>query len=169
MNTLILFALSSFFSALPIINEDIGWETTEYTLKKHFNVERAGDGSEHGHGYSDFTEINPIVYVDSSYQDKKIEYYFHNNKLYKIYTIYRSKTNEISFYNEKIAEFKKALGNPKENYTDELYSMPIQHYIWETENEKLDLRYGAGYVYEVRTNKKSAEEKQLKIDLKHAI
>jgi len=169
MNILISLALSSFFTVLPISNEDIGWEITENKLIKQFDVEKVSDGTGHGHGYSDFSEVNPVVYVDNSSSDKKIEFYFHNKKLYKIYTIFRSRENEISFYEEKIGEFKKTLGNPKEQYTDELFSMPIQHHIWETEEEKLDLRYGAGYVYEVRINKKSAEEKQLNIDLKHAI
>jgi len=169
MNMIIAITLSSFFSVFPIKNTDFNWDITEEALNSHFSVEKVSDGTGHGHGFSDFSEINPIVYVDNSSSDKKMEFYFHNNKLYKIYTIYKSQENVSAFYESKVGELQKALGEPKEVFTDELYAMPIVHHIWETSDEKLDLRYGAGYVYEVRTNKSSAKQKQLSIDLKHAI
>ena len=165
----IVLGLSSFFSAFPINNKGFDWSITEEDLSKQFTVEKVSDGTSHGHGYSDFSEINPVVYVDNSTSEKKMEFYFYEKKLYKIYTIHKSKENESAFYKTKIIELQTVLGEPKEIYTDELFDMPIVHHIWETDTEKLDLRYGAGYVYEVRTNKSSADQKQLAIDRKHAI
>ncbi len=169
MNTIALVIASSIFTTLPLGNNSIEWGLSEKALKQSYSVKKVSDGSDQGHGYSDFTEVNPIVYVDNSSPDKKIEFYFHKDKLYKTYTIYLDQNNIESFYQQKIKSFNSDLGAPTKMYSDELFSMSIQHNVWEFENEQLDLRFGAGYVYEVRTYKPVANEKQIEIELKHSI
>ena len=169
MNTLTLLIASAVFAIQPLGNSNIKWGLSEEALKKSYSVNKVSDGSDHGHGYSDFTEVNPIVYVDSSSSDKKIEFYFHNGKLYKTYTIYLEQNNVESFYQQKTKALEDDLGVATRTYSDELFSMPIQHNVWEFENENLDLRFGAGYVYEVRTYKPVANEKIIEINLKHSI
>ncbi len=142
---------------------------SESDLQKNVKIEKVSGNASHGHEFSDFTEVNPAVYADTSSKSKKTEFYFHEGKLYKTYTIYLTQDKVSALYQQKLNEHQKKLGKPKETYTDKVFSMPIKHTVWETKNETLDLRYGAGYVYEVRTNILLAEEKQKKIDLKHAI
>jgi len=71
MNTIALLIASSIFATLPLGNNSIEWGLSEKALTQSYSVEKVIDGSGQGHGHSDFTEVNPIVYVDSSSPDKK--------------------------------------------------------------------------------------------------
>lgn len=164
-----LLLMSSITAIAPVNINGVSWEMSEQALQNSVKVEMAASGDGHGHGYSDFMEVNPVVYIDDSATDKKIEYYFHNNKLYKTFVIYLNQENPEAYYQQKTIELEKSFGEVKNQYTDELFSMPIQHRVWENDFETLDLRFGAGYVYEVRTFKKLAKEKHLEFELKHAI
>jgi len=164
-----LLLLYSALAIVPASNSSVVWEMSERALTNVTNAEMVASGNGHGHGYSDFTEVNAVVYVDESNKNKKLEYYFHDGKLYKTYTIYMNQMNPESYFDQKTLELEEIFGKTKKQYIDELFSMPIQHRVWENGNETLDLRFGAGYVYEVRTFNKLVKEKQIEIELKHAI
>lgn len=168
INSLLL-AGSVIFSNLPIGDGSVDWGSTVVEIKQKIKVEKVSGEAGHGHGFSDFTESDPLVYVNNASPEKKVEYYFYNEKLYKVYSIYRTQNDVDAFYKAKIEELTAKLGEPTKSFTDELFSMPIQHHVWESDVESLDLRLGAGYVYEVRTEKNMALDKSRKSDLKHAI
>jgi len=169
MFTITLLIANILLAGHPIANGDIDWDITEQALQEKIKEKKIDTTLGHGHSYSDFNEINPTVYIDDSFPDKKFEFYFHKGKLYKIYTIYRNQDDIQAFYQQKIEGLKNKLGQPNNTYTDELFSMSIQHHVWETKEEQLDLRLGGGYVYEVRIEKSIAQDKQTQIELKHAI
>ena len=164
-----ILAISAAIATLPLGNNSLDWGASEKTLKKSYNVVRAGNGSGRGHGFTDFNEINPVVYIDKSSPDKKLEFYFHEGKLYKTYTIHLDQKNAETLYEEKLAERKQKLGKPSKQYIDQLFSLNVLHNVWDFEQEQYELRFGAGYVFEVRSFKPAAKEKRIEYEMQHAI
>lgn len=160
--------MSSLLASGLFANSEITWGISESELNEKLRVEQTANNG-HGHGYSDFSEVNPVVYINETKDGIKHEFYFFKNKLYKTYTIYRDQSAVQKLYQARLQHYKKNVGEPSKVYEDQLFSLPIQHTVWENESEKLDVRLGAGFVYEVREYKPIAAEKQNHIDMQHAI
>ena len=164
-----LLLISLNFSAYSFSGSEISFGISESELlAKTQAIKVSGEGSR-GHGYTEFGEENPVVYVDSSTKDKKVEYYFHSGKLYKVMTIYRDRVNDESYYLEKSKELEKRFGQPARKYSEQLFSLIVLHQVWENEHEELDLRFGAGYVHEVITDKSLLNDKRKQDLYKRAI
>ncbi len=154
---------------IALANSTVKLGISEDDLLKIINANKVSEMQGHQHGYSDFTEANPVVYIDTSSPDKKLEYYFYEGKLYKIYTIYLDQSDTLQLYKTKFSELSTRMGKPKNQYNSEYFSMIIQHNVWEKGNEELDLRYGAGYVYEVLVDKPAQLKKNKQLEWVNAI
>lgn len=156
-------------SAYSFSGSEVGFGMSESELLAKTQAVKVGGEGSRGHGYTEFGEENPVVYVDSSEKDKKVEYYFHNGKLYKVMTIYRDRVNDENYYIEKSKELEGKFGQPDRKFSEQLFSLIVLHQVWENENEELDLRFGAGYVHEVITDKSLRKDKEKQDLYKHAI
>jgi len=140
------------------LDDKINLGMTESELVEATSAVKVGSAGARSHSYTEFSEENPVVYIDRT-SEKKKEYYFHDGKLYKVMTIYRNRVNDQSYYLEKINTLTKQFGEPSRKYTDQVVTLVVLHSVWENEQEELDLRFGAGYVYEVVTHKSMRKEK----------
>jgi hypothetical protein len=122
-----------------------------------------------GFGYADHLEDDPDVYVGLTPEHERIEYYLFDDRLYKIYIVYERIMTHTGLYERLVEEIGKQFGPAQRSYHDELFGLPIQHTVWEDEQTILDLRKGAGFVYQVRTHKATAEKKQRALQRRKSI
>ena len=144
-------------TGLPGGFEQATWGMTVEELKKVAAVEKVD--LEEGFNYAEHMEEDPEVYARTTDQHERIEYYFFEGKLYKIFIIYDRILFHTRFYDRLTEEVKDRYGSPKEAYTEQLFDLPIQHTLWEDGTSTLDLRKGAGFIYQVRINKAAAQKK----------
>ena len=155
---LILLIVLAGSSGLPDGYEQAKWGMTVEELQAFTVVHKASRGSEYT--YSDHTEINPNVYI-SKQADKRIEYYFFRDRLYKIYVVYNRTASNDRLYNDLIQQHAALHGEPHETYQEKVFGMLVKHVAWINEESILDLRSGAGYIYQVRIDRKAAAAKKL--------
>lgn len=123
----------------------------------------------HGYGYSEHTEANPEVYAQATDGKRHREFYFFRGKLYKIFTVYNRNLNQPEFYSALIADLKKKHGEPARSYADQVMGLPVQHVEWKDEHNTIDLRMGAGFIFEVRFDNAAVAEKKVLNHLKQSI
>jgi hypothetical protein len=151
---------------LPSGYEMANWGITVAELKKQTTVFKASPGSEYN--YSEHMEVNPDVYVQKV-ADKRIEYYFFRGKLYKIFILYNRALANPESYQKLISQQSKKYGPPQRRYQEVVFGLQVQHASWSDKESSLDLRLGAGYVYQVRTQKSVAAAKKLLQQMRHSI
>jgi hypothetical protein len=142
---------------LPNGHEKATWGMTAEELQRIASVERAD--TEEGFNYAEHQEEDPEVYIRLAGRHERIEYYFFQGKLYKIFIVYDRILYHTPFYKRLIDEVKADFGPPHGTYQEEFFGLPIQHNLWEDNVSSLDIRKGAGFVYQVRTHKNMAEKK----------
>jgi len=142
---------------LPKGYEGSNWGLTVEELTSQVDVHKAVPGSEYG--YADHTEIDPNVYVLVTKDNTRIEYYFYKGLLYKIYVVYDRAKSSAEFYQQRITETRKKYGAPQSHYQEKVYGLLIFHVKWGDGNSSLDLRSGAGYIYEVYVDKLAERKK----------
>lgn len=152
---------------LPNGYQDVTWGITTEQLEQSVDVHKATPGSEYN--YSDHMEAEPEVYIQFTKDKKRIEYYFFKGKLYKIYIVYDRALNSPEFYEKKIAEAKRKYGTPQGQFEENVFGLTVKHTTWEGEQSLLDLRSGAGFIFEVLMDKKVAKAKAVRQRLKNAI
>lgn len=162
MLTAFLLLISSTFATYPLGEETLQWGISEQALTDQRDVIKVNPSNPQGQHYTDFSEINPVVYIERSEPGKKIEYYFFEGKLYKTFIIHLEQDNAHARYQEKLEALTKSLGTPSRQHQSMVYSIPVYHSIWQFGDEEFDLRFGAGYIYEVRTHKPTAKKKKIK-------
>lgn len=161
MITAFILLLASTFATLPLGEGELQWGASEQTLLEHYDAVKVDPSNPQGNHFTEFMEIDPTVYIDRSTSGKKTEFYFYKGKLYKTFVIHLDQTNAPNRYKEKVKELTKSLGAPSQQRQSIVFNIPVYHTIWEFGDEQFDLRFGAGYIYEVRTHKPTAEEKKL--------
>lgn len=142
---------------LPDGYGDSHWGLTVEELTSQVDVHKAGSGSEYS--YADHTELDPEVYVRVTEENTRIEYYFYNGLLYKIYVVYDRSKSSAEFYQQRIEETRKKYGPAQSHYQEKIYGLLIFHVKWDDGSSTLDLRSGAGYIYEVYVDKKAERKK----------
>ena len=152
--------------ALPTGYQGITWGMTVEEVKNRVEVHKAGEGSEFG--YADHLETDPEVYVRST-SDKKIEYYFFKGKLYKIYVVYGREVSTQAFYLDLIDKAQEQYGNAQSHYQENVFGILVIHAKWDDGKSIMDLRSGAGYVYQVLIDKAAQKEKDLHQQRKRSI
>lgn len=153
--------------ALPDGVDQMRWGMTSDQLAKFAPVQKAD--AAHGYGYAEHTETDPDVYVQPSDGKKHREYYFSRGKLYKVFTVYNRTLTNPDNYAKLVSELKTQIGEPKRTYDDQNFGIRVTHTEWSTETSTLDLRMGAGFIYEVRYENRVEREKKIMQQLKHSI
>lgn len=157
MSTSVLFAQLLFLTALPTHYHGASWGMSIAELKNQNTVHKA---SQHGqYNYADHSEKNPDVYLRTTPKNKRIEYYFFKKKLYKIYVIHPKSTASTKKYQQLLRNFKQQYGSKTDNYQETYFGLKIQHNKWQDNDTSLDLRFGAGFIYEVWVEKRAEKEK----------
>ena len=143
------------------------WGMTVEQLKKTLMVQPATKQGEYS--FADHMEVNPDVYLRKQNNGDRFEYYFYNQKLYKIYIVHSRQNSDQDHYKHRVSELIKLHGPPQNNYEEVYFGISVQHTLWEDKNNVFDLRFGAGFIYEVKINKAMAREKSLDILRKQSI
>lgn len=155
---------------LPTGYEQAHWGMSVSELEKIAELHKASAGSEYQ--YADHMETNPDVYV-SILPDKRVEYYFFQQKLYKIYLVYNKSfdtgTDSDAFYQALVQQHTDQYGKAHNTFQETVYGIKVQHNAWMNDDSVLDLRSGAGYVYQVRLDRKAAAAKTLLQQFRHSI
>jgi len=167
LNISLLAAQFLFYTALPTVYHGAQWGISVSELNSQIKVYKA---SHHGnYNYADHSEINPDVYVRKTTDSKRLEYYFYNKKLYKIYVVYPKNRQNNTLYRKQVSVFKQLYGAPSEISRDKYFGLEIQHTRWNDEQTALDLRLGAGFIYEVWVDTNAAKQKALQQERTKAI
>ena len=153
--------------ALPNGFEGITWGMGIEDLTSQYEVHKAEPGS--AYTYADHMEIDPDVYVRRTEDNRKIEYYFFNGRLYKIYIVYDQEKSSEAFYKELIEKTRKEYGPAQSHYQENIFGILVLHVKWDDGSSTMDLRSGAGYVYEVLIDKGAEREKGNQIRQKRTL
>lgn len=144
------------------------WGMTVEELSKLVDIT---DAVKTGKFYADHFEWKPDVYV--SYlppNEQKIEYYFYNNKLYKIFIIYKlsksNYSNPLKYFESIVNEAINVYGKPKASYEDDSLGFPIWHNVWEDNIARMDIKMGSGFIHKVLIHKGLSNEKSLEMENK---
>ena len=159
----ILAILLSVFIAeakLPNGLDKANWGMTVEELQQVASIEKVHTGD--GFGYAEHMEEDPDVYIRMTPDHNRIEYYFFEGRLYKTFIIYDKLLYHSGFYQRLVDEIKEKYGLPHQSYEEKIFGLTIQHNLWKGESSELDLRKGAGFVYQVRINKAVVREKMSK-------
>lgn len=146
---------------LPTGYQGAHWGMSVEELTSQFEVNKAVAGSEYG--YADHTETDPNVFVRFTKDNTRIEYYFFEDLLYKIYVIYDRAKSSKDFYQELIQKTRKEYGPAQSHYQERVFGLLVLHVKWDDGVSSLDLRSGAGYIYEVYIDKAAERKKASQI------
>ncbi len=167
LNTWLLLCALQTAAVLPQGYDHAQWGMTAAQLQRLTPITKADPGK--GYAFAEHMEINPDVYVTPAQDGKRIEYYFFNGKLYKVFVVYDRAVTSPEFYEKLVADLRQRHGEPARSYVQTYFGFEVQHRLWEDAGSMLDVRMGAGYIYEVRVSKALALEKQQIKDRKNAI
>lgn len=167
MAAIVLAAYLTNAAALPQGHGPARWGMSAQQLQAAAPAQKAEKTD--GLGYADHLEDDPDVYIGLTPQHERVEYYLFEDRLYKIYIVYDRIMTHTGLYERLVAEIAQQFGPAQQRYRDELFGLPIQHTIWEDANTILDLRQGAGFVYQVRIHKAAAEKKQRTLQRRKSI
>ena len=145
-------------AALPGGYEEARWGMSVEQLQEVVSVRKLT--AEDEFGYSDHSEADPEVYAQVNQGHERIEYYFFKSRLYKVFVVYDRILYHTRFYDRLVKEARERYGLPDRTFEEEFFGLLIQHTFWEDEVSTLDLRKGAGFVYQVRTEKTAAQKKE---------
>jgi hypothetical protein len=163
----VLAALLLTAATLPNGVDTFRWGMSVDELIKQAPAQKVELG--HGYGYTEHAEANPDVYAQASDGQRHREYYFFRGKLYKIFTVYHRNLTQPEFYASLLAGLKKQHGEPARSYEDQAMGLPVRHVEWKDEHNTIDLRMGAGFIFEVRFDNAAAAEKKVLNNLKQSI
>lgn len=167
MSAILIFLLQVAVSSLPNGYDGAVWGISAKQLEQLVEVHKATPGSEYN--YSDHMETDPEVYIQFTKENKRIEYYFFKGKLYKIFIVYDRALTSPQFYRQQITEASRKYGSPQGQFEEKVLGLTVKHTTWEGEQTLLDLRSGAGFVFEVLMDKDVAQAKAVRRQLKNAI
>ncbi|HSG05583.1 MAG TPA: hypothetical protein VLB09_04205 [Nitrospiria bacterium] len=157
------------FSGKPLPRgfEEASWGMTVGQLREQIEVRKADPSN--GFGYAEHMEEDPEVYLRFGPHGERIEYYFFKEELYKIFVVYDRILFHTRFYDELAKEMEDSFGPPGRVFEEKFFGLDIQHTLWEDSGSVLDLRKGAGFIYQVRIDKKRNDEKKKAIARRKSI
>lgn len=167
LNTIATILLSVALT-LPAGNDIAQWGVTVEELQANIPLDQAVP-DENGYAYGDHEEVDADVYVYRPDKGGRVELYFFEKKLYKTYTIFGHTQTPESTYEALVKEMTDKYGTPAKMFEEVKFGIKIIHNQWNDDKTLIDLRFGAGYVYEVRIDKTAAERKKQLIDRRQAI
>ena len=143
--------------SLPTGFQEAQWNMTVKQLEAVTKIKKIITTD--GFNYAEHIEENPEVYVQMTPNHERIEYYFFGGRLYKVFIIYDRMLTHTKFYDELIKEMQDRYGPPQNIFDENIVNLIIRHTEWQDKASILDLRKGAGFIYQVRINKSAAEKK----------
>lgn len=149
---------------LPTGYEEAQWGMSVEQLTSQLDVHKASPGSEYS--YADHAETDPNVYVRFTQDNTRVEYYFFEDRLYKIYVVYDRAKSSQDFYQQRIEQTRKKFGTPQSQYQERVFGLLVLHVKWDDGKSTLDIRSGAGYIYEVYVDKEAERKKAAQIRTK---
>lgn len=152
---------------LPKGYEKAKWGMSPEELQTVISVQKMD--RYHTYGFAEHDEENPEVYVGINDKHERVEYYFFEGKLYKIFIIYDTAMYHPSFYEDLVEDLISRFGPYTRKFEENHMGMVIKHTFWEDEISSLDLRMGGGFIYQVRIDKNAAKRKRRLKQLKNAI
>ena len=156
--------LSEFTSAqadatLPIGHEGARWGMNVDELKK-ISGDLVQADNRHKFYFGEHFETEPDVYYKEKGKEERIEYYFYKGKLYKVFIIYDRELYETSFYEDLVKKTKDSYGAPKDVFEEKTFGLRISHALWDDGETTLDIRKGAGFIFQVLAEKSVVSEKE---------
>lgn len=152
---------------LPRGYQEATWGMTVAELQEKVPVQKVEEGDIYG--FAEHGEVDPEVYVQVTPERLRVEYYFFEGRLYKIFLIYHPSRYSLDFYRNLVRELTRRYGPAHRTYTEQIMGLSIRHTVWEDEVSRLDLRMGAGFIYQVREDRAAAARKARQQRLKQSI
>jgi len=156
-----LFVLTMFLSvalSLPAGYEQAEWGVTAKQLKLQVPIVKINPGD--NYYYAEHMEIDPDVYVYKTKDKKRIEYYFYQKKLYKVFVVYDRAPEAERLYAQLKDKLVSEFGKPAREYKRKVFGLHVTHMQWEDDRTIFDLRNGAGFIYQVRVHKDALKAKE---------
>lgn len=157
---LILFLSGISYAMLPKGYEGAKWGMSVDELKKVVKDLVKADNRNTFY-FGEHFEMEPDVYYKEKGKNERVEYYFYKGKLYKIFIIYDRELYETSFYEDLIKKAKDIYGDPKDVFEEKTFGLRIFHTMWDDGETTVDIRKGAGFIFQVVTEKSIAEKKEM--------
>ncbi len=166
---IIIFAIVMATAAtLPAGHDQAAWGITAQQLKKIVSAVKVEPGE--NYHFAEHMEIEPDVYVlKEKGKNRKIEYYFYKAKLYKIFIVYDRQPELRKLYNHLKQSLVSHFGRAEQEFKRTVFGLVVTHTQWDDGKTLLDLREGAGFVYQVRIDKAALKLKEKAYTLKKAI
>jgi hypothetical protein len=120
-------------------------------------------------GYAEHLEQEPDVYVGTTSDGKRVEYYLYGNALYKLFIIHARNQREPELYRRMVGQLTDAYGPAQRIYEETVFGLRITHTVWQDAVTQVDLRFGGGFVFEVHTDRVRAAAKQDALKRKKSI
>jgi hypothetical protein len=120
-------------------------------------------------GYAEHMERDPEVYVGTTADGKRVEYYLYDHALYKLFIIHARNQREPQLYGQMVVELTARYGTPQHVYEESVFGLTITHTVWQDAVTRIDLRYGGGFVFEVHTDRVRAAAKDAALKRKKSI
>jgi len=158
MKLFILTALLSVTLSLPAGYEQTEWGVTAKQLKSQVPIVKIKPGD--NYYYAEHMEIDPDVYVYKTKNKKRIEYYFYQGKLYKVFVVYDRVPEAEKLYTQLKDKLVSDFGKPAREYSRKVFGLLVTHTQWEDNKTIFDLRNGAGFIYQVRVHKDALKAKE---------
>lgn len=156
---LILFISGISHAMLPKGYEGARWGMSVDELKKIVNDLVQADNKKKFY-FGEHFETEPDVYYKEKGKEERVEYYLYKERLYKIFIIYDRELYDTPFYEGLINKMKEVNGPPKEVFVEKSFGLKISHALWDDGETTIDIRKGAGFIFQVITDKSIAEKKE---------
>ena len=136
---------------LPAGLGDARWGMTAEELGSRLGARKVDVSDQFG--YAEHLEQDPDVYVGTTADGKRVEYYLYDHALYKLFIIHARNQQEPKLYTQLARELTAKYGTPQRVYEEQVYGLNITHTIWQDAVTRVDLRFGGGFVFEVHTDR----------------
>jgi hypothetical protein len=153
--------------SLPQGLGDVHWGMTAEELGRHLSVQKIDTTDQFS--YAEHMEREPDVYVGTTADGKRVEYYLYDNALYKLFIIHARNQRDPQLYRQMVKELTAAYGPARRTYEEKVFGLRITHTVWQDAVTQVDLRYGGGFVFEVHVDRILAAAKQEALKRKKSI
>lgn len=153
--------------SLPRGLGDAHWGMSKEELGRRLSVQKIDPADQFG--YAEHMEQEPDVYVGTTADGKRVEYYLYDNALYKLFIIHARNQREPQLYRRMVQELTATYGPARRTYEETVFGMTISHTVWQDAVTQIDLRFGGGFVFEVHVDRIRAAAKKEALKRKKSI
>jgi hypothetical protein len=146
---------------------DAQWGMTAEELGLRLSVHKV-DGADQ-FGYAEHLERDPDVYVGTTTDGKRVEYYLYDHALYKLFIIHARNQRDPQLYQQMVQRMTASYGPDQRTYEESVLGLRITHTVWQDPVTQVDLRFGGGFVFEVHIDRARAAAKEESLRRKKSI